>query len=326
MSDDLSPRLALPYLLPGQAQKHVTVNEGLMRLDALVQLAVHRRDLSAPPAAPEEGACQIVGPGPSGGWAGQAGRVALFAGGGWQILTPRAGWRAWVEAEGIELIHDGSAWREGPGMLGVNTAPDAVNRLAVAAAGTLLTHEGGDHRLAINRAGGSDTASVVFQSDWAGLAEIGLAGSDDLTVKAHDGAGWFEALRIERTSHALLSEGRALYHQGNVLGPVAQAGGVPTGALIEQGAGAAGHWLRLADGTQICRHAVVASAAAATLWSFPQGFAAAPTVTGCAEAGVLSALCLDAAPDMGEVSFSLRDAAGARRADRVHLLAVGRWL
>ena len=53
---------------------------------------------------------------------------------------------------------------------------------------------------------------------------------------------------------------------------------------------------------------------------------AAPTVTGCAEAGVLSALCLDAAPDADEVHFSLRDAAGTRRADRVHLLAVGRWL
>ncbi|MEO1425564.1 MAG: DUF2793 domain-containing protein, partial [Pseudomonadota bacterium] len=30
-----SPKLALPYVLPQQAQKHVTVNEGLRRLDAL---------------------------------------------------------------------------------------------------------------------------------------------------------------------------------------------------------------------------------------------------------------------------------------------------
>jgi hypothetical protein len=32
--------LSLPYLASGQAQKHVTVNESLQRLDALVQLAV----------------------------------------------------------------------------------------------------------------------------------------------------------------------------------------------------------------------------------------------------------------------------------------------
>ena len=31
---DTSPNLALPYLLANQAQKHVTVNEALRRLDA----------------------------------------------------------------------------------------------------------------------------------------------------------------------------------------------------------------------------------------------------------------------------------------------------
>jgi len=33
---DLSYYLKLPYLLPNQAQKHVTHNEALRRLDALV--------------------------------------------------------------------------------------------------------------------------------------------------------------------------------------------------------------------------------------------------------------------------------------------------
>lgn len=37
---DTSSNLAPPYLAAGQAQKHVTVNESLLRLDALVQLAV----------------------------------------------------------------------------------------------------------------------------------------------------------------------------------------------------------------------------------------------------------------------------------------------
>ena len=39
MSDN-SPRLDLPFILPSQAQKHVTHNEALRLLDALVQLAV----------------------------------------------------------------------------------------------------------------------------------------------------------------------------------------------------------------------------------------------------------------------------------------------
>ncbi|MBW7921589.1 MAG: DUF2793 domain-containing protein [Rubellimicrobium sp.] len=325
MSDDLTPNLALPFLLPAQAQKHVTVNEALTRLDALVQLAVMRRDLSAPPSAPAEGERQIVGPAPSGEWAGQAGRIALFAGGGWQFLTPRAGWRAWVVAEGRALVHDGAGWTDGPQMLGVNTAPDAVNRLAVASEAVLFTHAGGDQRLVLNKAGATDTASLVFQSGWQGLAEMGLAGGEDFTIKAHDGAQWFEALRIDRTSHALLAGGGALYHQGNLLGEVTQAGGAVTGAVMERGTGPSGDWLRLADGTQLCHHVMAGSAAAATTWTYPKPFASAPVVTGTVVAGVLSVLCLDAPPDGDAASFSLRDGAGARRGDDVHLLAAGRW-
>jgi len=50
-----TPHLGLPTLAAAQAQKHVTHNEALHRLDALVMLAVADRDLAAPPAAPAEG-------------------------------------------------------------------------------------------------------------------------------------------------------------------------------------------------------------------------------------------------------------------------------
>lgn len=42
------------------------------------------------------------------------------------------------------------------------------------------------------------------------------------------------------------------YHNRNVVGAVAQSGGVPTGSIIEQGANANGSYVRYADGTQIC--------------------------------------------------------------------------
>ncbi|MCZ4352271.1 DUF2793 domain-containing protein [Roseovarius aestuarii] len=48
MSDN-SPRLGLPYLQPSQAQKHVTHNEALQRLDALVQLSVVALNVETPP-------------------------------------------------------------------------------------------------------------------------------------------------------------------------------------------------------------------------------------------------------------------------------------
>lgn len=47
----------------------------------------------------------------------------------------------------------------------------------------LFTHAGDDHRLAINKAGAADTASVILQSGWSGRTELGLAGDDDFRLK-----------------------------------------------------------------------------------------------------------------------------------------------
>jgi len=59
-------RLELPFLAAGQAQKHVTVNESLIRLDALVQLAVVSVTASAQPGAPTDGQVYILPAGKTG--------------------------------------------------------------------------------------------------------------------------------------------------------------------------------------------------------------------------------------------------------------------
>jgi hypothetical protein len=46
--------------------------------------------------------------------------------------------------------------------------------------------------------------------------------------------------------------GTHLFGRANILGAVTQTGGVPTGAVIEQGSNANGNFVRFADGTQIC--------------------------------------------------------------------------
>ncbi len=73
MSDDATPRLSLPYVAAGQAQKHITVNEGLSRLDGLVQLTVESRQVAAQPTTPDDGAVHILPASPTGpDWSGQA--------------------------------------------------------------------------------------------------------------------------------------------------------------------------------------------------------------------------------------------------------------
>lgn len=207
---DASPRLALPLIAPAQAQKHVTHNEALMRLDTIAQLCVEQFGAVAPPPVPAQGAVYALGDGAQGAWAGQDGMLATWLDAGWRFIQPGAGWRAWGKAAGELRIHDGTSWvpmpggGTGPALLenlegvGIAATPDAVNRLAVAAEATLLSHAGAGHQLKINKAGPAETASLLFQSGWAGRAEMGLAGTDGFAVKVSaDGALWHTALEVD---------------------------------------------------------------------------------------------------------------------------------
>ena len=95
--------LGLPYIQGAQAQKHVTHNEALRTLDAIVQLSVRDASLTTPPGSPAEGDRYIVAPGAAGDWAGRDGDVALFETGVWQFITPLEGWRAWDVAAGTTI-------------------------------------------------------------------------------------------------------------------------------------------------------------------------------------------------------------------------------
>lgn len=209
MSD--TPLLGLPLIAASQAQKHVTHNEALLLADALIHLSVLSRTVASPPAA-GDGARFLLPPDPGGAWAGQKGRIALMQGGGWVFITPRAGWRLWVEDEARLLVYDGTAWREpftiselaNLARLGVNATSDEVNRLAVSAAATLFSHAGSDHRLKLNKNAAGDTASLLYQTGWSGRAEMGLTGSDDFRINVSaDGAAWKTALAIDRASGAV---------------------------------------------------------------------------------------------------------------------------
>ncbi len=189
MSDEVSDNLTLPFLQPSQAQKHVTHNEALERLDILVQLTVEAFGATEPPSLPEPGEVFALGSGATGAWAGHDGELAAWVGEGWQFIAPRTGWRAGPRDGGALRLWDGADWvtpLDGLDRLGINTSADSTNRLAVAAPATLLNHEDGDHRLMINKAQAGDTAAVLFQSGFTGHAEFGLSGQNDFTVNVSD--------------------------------------------------------------------------------------------------------------------------------------------
>lgn len=509
MPTEVSAILALPYIQPAQAQKHVTHNEALRKLDLLVQLAVSSRQASTPPALPAAGERHIVPAGATGAFAGQDHRVALWDEGGWSFFDPQPGWQAEVLDEGRRVVFDGLVWAGGEGQvqrvagLGVNTDSDSANRLAVAGEATLLTHVGAGHQVKVNKAGAGDTASLLFQTGWSGRAEMGTAGSDNFEIKTSaDGSTFQIALRamaasgrVEMPAGATLAAGSAaqpglaflgdgdtglysagadqiglsaggaqrallssggltlnvpltgtavmqgatdltagrlvrtgdyglgtaitlgpadnldaltasgfyynptsgntpgnnyplasagtlmnirrsgsnwtqryssypgnssaaqvkvyersyggagwspwleMFHQGTILGPVSQAGGVPTGAMLERGSNANGDYARFADGTQICTLRLSVSTAistaflggfrsAAQTWTFPAAFATGllPCLTILPESTSAFSGILTAAPTVAGASWAVTAVTTQTSATRsVALTATGRW-
>lgn len=454
---ETSPRLGLPFLMPRQNQPHVTHNEALQRLDLLAQMHLQAIGATTPPVDLIAGEAFAIGSTPSGAWAGHAGEIALWNGEAWLFFQPQQGWLA-VDPEGAPRIwHAGqAAWiRPLPDFdkLGINATADAVNRLTSAAPATLLTHEGHGHRLKINKAGPGDTASLLFQSNWAGRAEIGLAGDDDFSIKVSaDGSNWTNALAFDADTglaggaaiqqgvgdttsgrimlngafgigigeggqplptpdmdakdmpsgmtlyadgmtankppgtirgagllfrgqggsadgkgeqHQLFaahlasgaeipglmfrslaqdaswSDWATLVHSRNIVGPVGQGGGVPTGAVMEKGSNANGSYVRFADGMQICTTSLTfpaAQTASGALylsgsdasWTYPSGFSAPPMITGSTQEALPHVIFLTGpgtAPTSPELAYRGRCSASVAdtQARSFEMAAIGRW-
>ncbi|GJD42900.1 hypothetical protein AFCDBAGC_0742 [Methylobacterium cerastii] len=235
---DATHNLALPLIAANQAQKHVTHNEALVQLDALVQLACLDKDLAAPPAAPAEGdRYLVVAAAPTGAWAALSGQVACFRDGVWIGLAPRPGWLAYVADEADLYTFAGGAWTslrasfttlQNLARLGIGTAADAVNRLAVKSEAALfswddVTPGSGSVRLTLNKQAAARDAGLAFQTGFSTRALFGTFGADDLALKVSpDGARFTTPLAVSAATGRL-----AL---GRVAGPLevsANAGALP---------------------------------------------------------------------------------------------------
>lgn len=205
---DATPNLVLPYIMAAQAQKHVTHNEALRTLDALVQIAVSQRGLTTAPAAPADGERFLVGAGATDAFAGHSDKIAAFQDGAWVFFTPGPGWLAYVTSEALFVAWDGTAWtpfgdiaNAGLSRLGINAVADDINRLAIRSSASLFDNEGTGHQLKLNKAGAGDTATLLLQTNYSGRGEIGLSGDDALRIKVSaDGATWREAFRADPAS------------------------------------------------------------------------------------------------------------------------------
>lgn len=134
---DLSARLGLPLLQPGQAQKELTHNEALTLLDLAVQASVVAIGVNDPPTAPGPGQAWVVGGAPTGDWAGHAQALAGWTEGGWRFVAAREGMAVWNIGDARGSRFADGAWRLGV-LTGSGVAIDGIRvvgaqRAAIAA-------------------------------------------------------------------------------------------------------------------------------------------------------------------------------------------------
>lgn len=205
-----TPIVALPLLAAAQAQKHVTMNEALLLIDALLQLAVQETDRNQPPDAPRAGDRYVIGATPSGGFSGKAGMLAAFDGFQWNFISLSAGSVIYSAKDKKLFLFDGSALKplhdfidkpDSLVQLGVGTGPDPNNVLSVKGSAALFAataqNEGGSgsFRFVLNKANAASVLSQLYQTGWSGRAETGLTGDDAYRIKTSpNGTLWFDAL------------------------------------------------------------------------------------------------------------------------------------
>ncbi len=273
-----TPNLKLPFIDPNQNQKSVTHNAALSVLDALVNLQVQSNALSAPPVSPGDGQCWIVASGGTGAWAGKDLNIAAWQDGAWSFYAPNRGFIAYVDTLGAMEIWNGSAWVPLVGGaigvidLGIGTAPDSANPLSASLNSALFSALGtgssgsGDIRLVLSKQAAGHTASFLFQDNFSGRAEIGLAGDDDFHFKVSaDGASWIDALRVTAANGRLTLAAPAQLAAFTVSGlpaggtvgamafasngrKVGEAGGAGTGVAVLFSNGA---WRRLSNDSAV---------------------------------------------------------------------------
>ncbi len=104
-------RHRLPLLAVAQAQKEITHNEALVRIDALLH-PVAQDELSAPPVTTDAdiGKCWLVAASPAGEWAGRTGQLAIWIGGGWRFCAAEEGTRLRLQSSEVDLTRIDGQW------------------------------------------------------------------------------------------------------------------------------------------------------------------------------------------------------------------------
>lgn len=164
---------------------------------------------------------------------------------------------------------------------------------------------------------------------------IGVTGNVPVFKNPHPSTSYSFVWKVEAVSQ---SSGTAVnvFGSNQIVGTVAQSGGVPTGAIIESGSNANGTYTKYADGTMVCSHIIsVASIACTTAdtifgfkspnqtWTYPATFT---TVNSYQISGLSTPATFVAGVGTSSAQYVWHSVNSSAAATRLAgFLAIGRW-
>ena len=124
-------------------------------------------------------------------------------------MRPAIGWQAYVEDEAHLMVFDGPLWKgfhrfrkTCPCRCWVfMPLPMRSTGLRISSDTGLSNNAGAGHQVKVNKQAVTDTASLLYQTNWTGFAEMGLNGSNDFSAKVSCDTGqWREAIKIDHAT------------------------------------------------------------------------------------------------------------------------------
>ena len=129
--------------------------------------------------SPVDGEAHLIPAGAGGAWIGQDGKVAIFLNGGWDFISPWAGWRLWVASETGFVVYDGVGWQLASQPMSLGGALSALRLAeidhAVASGATSATTAFIPDKAIVLGVTGRVTASITGATSWS----LGVTGNPD---------------------------------------------------------------------------------------------------------------------------------------------------
>lgn len=202
----------IPFVPENTIDPASGLNEAINWIDALLQVAVVSVNSNTPPGSPVEGSRYVVGPSPTGAWAGQANKLARFLNSAW----------AFYDARYVLNTADGLLYR----------------RQTTTWAATSASFTGGTLTSALNAAPPVTLAS-------AATVNIGAAASNSINITGTTAITAFDTIAAGATRRLTFAAALVLTHN-------ATSFILPTGANIATAAGDVSDWESLGSGNWRC--------------------------------------------------------------------------